>query len=636
MNGNCGNQNNVYIGARYVPKIVGEWSADIAYEPLTVVLYQGTSYTSITYVPKGIIPSENTQQYWALTGNYNAQVEMYRQEVNNYKNDVDTLKPFIERTYATTILMLQDKSLNNGSYVETLGYYNINDGGGAKFLITNIKSNEIQFQIKESLYATLIVENSTVNILSVGAQETQEDNYSFIEIALNYANNFAGTTVLIPKGIYLIGNTLKIPNKTVLEGIGSTSIANTIYPDKATGDVISCLKLKSRGNCNMIENLDKNTTTNIMVKNLYLHGNNENQSMTNINCINFNGDKPIRSGSIFENIVCYYANGDGIYFGENQSGCKFTNVWAMRNNGNGFTLLGDDYQCMKWGAGNNSLAGLSIINGKGTLRSFDSDFFGNNQGVVLGATKSIKMYNAVIQNNQKEGLYLDSSSFLSVLYFFGGYIGNNSIETSGGYSEITMVGKNTPLPLLFNGVQIGNANGSNKVKYLVEDNCTSKLNILLSNCDLVNNNANEVTNTSSRNFITDYCQSTNKAIVTPLKLPSTKPSAPMVGDSVINYDTYNIDMYNGTNWVGKYDVNYNYRSSNYTLTLNDFFLLVNGEITITLPVEKVQQGRLYIISTNSTQTVTFKSSVSISGKTTLTEQYGKVVCIFTGTSWYII
>lgn len=81
MSGNCGNQNNVYIGARYVPKIVGEWSANIAYEPLTVVLYQGTSYTSRTYVPKGIIPSENSQQYWALTGNYNAQVEQYRQEV---------------------------------------------------------------------------------------------------------------------------------------------------------------------------------------------------------------------------------------------------------------------------------------------------------------------------------------------------------------------------------------------------------------------------------------------------------------------------------------------------------------------------------------------------------------------------
>lgn len=86
MNGNCGSQNNVYIGARYVPKIVGEWSADIAYEPLTVVLYQGTSYTSITYVPKGIIPSENSKQYWALTGNYNAQVEAYRQEVINIDN----------------------------------------------------------------------------------------------------------------------------------------------------------------------------------------------------------------------------------------------------------------------------------------------------------------------------------------------------------------------------------------------------------------------------------------------------------------------------------------------------------------------------------------------------------------------
>lgn len=70
---------NTYVGARYVPKIMSEWDSTVKYEPLTVVLYQGSSYTSKTFVPKGIIPTN--AQYWALTGNYNAQVEMYRQEV---------------------------------------------------------------------------------------------------------------------------------------------------------------------------------------------------------------------------------------------------------------------------------------------------------------------------------------------------------------------------------------------------------------------------------------------------------------------------------------------------------------------------------------------------------------------------
>lgn len=68
-----------FIGARYVPIIVGEWDSTRTYEPLMVVTYQGASYTSRQYVPAGIeITNEN---YWVLSANYNAQIEAYRQEV---------------------------------------------------------------------------------------------------------------------------------------------------------------------------------------------------------------------------------------------------------------------------------------------------------------------------------------------------------------------------------------------------------------------------------------------------------------------------------------------------------------------------------------------------------------------------
>lgn len=82
---------NQYIGARYVPLITGEWDATISYEPLSVVLYQGASYTSVCTVPTGIPPTNSA--FWALTGNYNAQVEQYRQEVLNLKNEVDKITP---------------------------------------------------------------------------------------------------------------------------------------------------------------------------------------------------------------------------------------------------------------------------------------------------------------------------------------------------------------------------------------------------------------------------------------------------------------------------------------------------------------------------------------------------------------
>lgn len=76
-----------YIGARYVPLFDGEWDSTKEYEPLTVVMNQGASYTSKQSVPAGIqISNEN---YWFPTGNYNAQIEMYRREVANAVKNVD-------------------------------------------------------------------------------------------------------------------------------------------------------------------------------------------------------------------------------------------------------------------------------------------------------------------------------------------------------------------------------------------------------------------------------------------------------------------------------------------------------------------------------------------------------------------
>lgn len=73
-----------YIGSRYVP-IFGrkgetsiQWDNTGTYEPLTIVLYQGNSYTSRQFVPIGI--DILNEDFWANTGNYNAQVEQYRQE----------------------------------------------------------------------------------------------------------------------------------------------------------------------------------------------------------------------------------------------------------------------------------------------------------------------------------------------------------------------------------------------------------------------------------------------------------------------------------------------------------------------------------------------------------------------------
>lgn len=79
-----------YIGSRYVPLIAGQWDNTQAYEALTVVMHEGNSYTSRQPVPIGI--DINNEEYWAATGNYNAQVEAYRREVATYSGAIEDLQ----------------------------------------------------------------------------------------------------------------------------------------------------------------------------------------------------------------------------------------------------------------------------------------------------------------------------------------------------------------------------------------------------------------------------------------------------------------------------------------------------------------------------------------------------------------
>lgn len=98
-----------YIGARYVP-IFGrkgetsiQWDNTKPYEPLTIVLYQGNSYTSRQYVPTGVEISN--EEFWALTGNYNAQIEQYRTEVEGFADDIADATQIANDALADTTLL---------------------------------------------------------------------------------------------------------------------------------------------------------------------------------------------------------------------------------------------------------------------------------------------------------------------------------------------------------------------------------------------------------------------------------------------------------------------------------------------------------------------------------------------------
>lgn len=126
---------NTYIGARYVPKFADTpasvWDNSIQYEPLTIVVYQGNSYTSKTFVPVGV--DINNTTYWANTGNYNAQVESYREEVKEVENKIDKLEnkvlPFIDIVKKDVI----KKYIFIGDSYQS-GYFNGSEGAVSSFL----------------------------------------------------------------------------------------------------------------------------------------------------------------------------------------------------------------------------------------------------------------------------------------------------------------------------------------------------------------------------------------------------------------------------------------------------------------------------------------------------------------------
>lgn len=92
-----------YIGARYVPKFFQgvngspEWVAGLSYEPLTVVTYLGNSFTSKVPVPAGIGNPAANPSYWVNTGNYNAQVDAYRDIVEQYKEAVTAVQTQVDK-----------------------------------------------------------------------------------------------------------------------------------------------------------------------------------------------------------------------------------------------------------------------------------------------------------------------------------------------------------------------------------------------------------------------------------------------------------------------------------------------------------------------------------------------------------
>lgn len=90
------NANNIYVGARYIPRIMGEYNNETAYEALDIVTSGGVGYISRQPVPAGTAVTNKT--YWAMWGSGNAAIDSLTQRVTTNENDISTLETGLQQT----------------------------------------------------------------------------------------------------------------------------------------------------------------------------------------------------------------------------------------------------------------------------------------------------------------------------------------------------------------------------------------------------------------------------------------------------------------------------------------------------------------------------------------------------------
>lgn len=175
-----------YIGSRYVPMFADplDWDSANEYEPLTIVAYQGNSYTSRQYVPSGIQITDTT--YWALTGNYNSQIEQYRTEVVELGNQVADMQSDVDNALAevnnmkTSVTQLQGDVTQIEGNITTINGEISTTNGNVTALTSRVGTTENDIDTLQTQMGTANSNISTLQTQMGTANENISENTSDI------------------------------------------------------------------------------------------------------------------------------------------------------------------------------------------------------------------------------------------------------------------------------------------------------------------------------------------------------------------------------------------------------------------------------------------------------------------------
>lgn len=381
--------NRQYVGARYVPKIMGEWDKNIAYEALSIVTYKGNSFTSKIPVPSKVDIGDET--YWVNTGNYNVQVEEYRKETLETKelaNNINTDLQAFKKNQTNT-----NNEINN------------------KIDSTTSALNKLK---------NAVFDGDTPSVITVAKNGGR---FHTINEAITFAKKYCGrynrVTILIFGGVYKESIVLKKNPGIDLIGIGMPEIiTDAAYPNGPAniyGDTyIEGIYFHSIGADSYAFHLDGSTDTSCGT------------SVTVVNCKFVSNNQPALGcgctrGCHYTFINCLFYGTDGIYV-HNEASANVDKqlfyVIGCKINGKNHAVAIDDAPKLNYGATGSPLV-LNFAN------SYTTDNINNM--ILFRLTKS-EHYGYI--PGDKNGISLSPASTTQIVALDYKYQGGYTITAS--------------------------------------------------------------------------------------------------------------------------------------------------------------------------------------------------------------
>lgn len=169
--------------------------------------------------------------------------------------------------YDTVADMKADTKLKAGDVVQTLGYYEENDGGSGLYKIVDdsqlVDDGGSIHNLINGLKAVLVIENGAINVKQFGAKGNGiYDDTNAMQNIIDYSCSNNYKKIFIPNGSYIISSKISTPQAFNQPIISGENTKNTIL--NFSGE--SCLRFKG-GSGNL---------ANSYLENITFTGNNEN------------------------------------------------------------------------------------------------------------------------------------------------------------------------------------------------------------------------------------------------------------------------------------------------------------------------------------------------------------------------